>query len=447
LPEKYRAPVVLCYFEGKTNEQAAEELGCPKSSLSTRLGRARELLRERLVRRGITLSAGTLAAVLLGQTAAAGSPALLVISTVKAAVGFAPVPAAVVALTQGAMKTMFPTKLKIVAVVVAGLLAGGAVLAAHHALAEADRAGAPTHAGPARENPPPAKNAPPTPAADELEALQGAWECESADLEGKALPDDEVKKMRVVIEGDQMVIVPGGEFERMSIKVDAAKNPKVLHVTPTEGKDKGKTTPVIYDLDPKAGTLRLCFDTKEGKKLPTEFAAKPGSGMVLLTLKREVPPLKAPPQEKPDRKGDDKRPAIGVNGVGVAPGEEKAAARDKEWAKFEGSWQFSAGENGGNPMNPADLPVDTLTWGKAGKWEQTCGATVVEKGTAEIDPTAQPKALDWTANANHFAIYEFVDADTLRVCTATRGNARPRDFSTRRGDGRYVFVLKRVRAK
>ena len=79
LPEKYRAPVVLCYFEGKTNEQAARELGCPKSSLSWRLGRARELLRERLVRRGITLSAGTLAAVLLGQTATAASPALLVI--------------------------------------------------------------------------------------------------------------------------------------------------------------------------------------------------------------------------------------------------------------------------------------------------------------------------------------------------------------------------------
>ena len=113
--------------------------------------------------------------------------------------------------------------------------------------------------------------------------------------------------MRVAIKGDRMVIVPGGEFERLALKVDAAKNPKVLHVTPTEGKDKGKTTPVIYALDP-AGTLKLCFDTKEGKRLPTEFAAKPGSGMILLTLKREEPPLKAPAQEKPGRKGDEKAP-------------------------------------------------------------------------------------------------------------------------------------------
>jgi RNA polymerase sigma factor (sigma-70 family) len=75
LPEKYRAPVVLCYLEGKTNEQAARELGCPKSSLSSRLGRARELLRERLMQRGVTLSASAVATLLMGQTATAGLPA------------------------------------------------------------------------------------------------------------------------------------------------------------------------------------------------------------------------------------------------------------------------------------------------------------------------------------------------------------------------------------
>jgi hypothetical protein len=143
LPEKYRAPVVLCYFQGKSYEQAARELGCPKSSLSWRLGRARELLRERLVSRGISLSTGTLTAVLLGQTATAGLPALLVLSTVRSAAKFAAGGAAAVAvsaevasLTKGALKTMHLTKLKVatVAVLVAGLL-GGAVLVAHRALA------------------------------------------------------------------------------------------------------------------------------------------------------------------------------------------------------------------------------------------------------------------------------------------------------------------------
>ncbi len=52
LPEKYRAPVVLCYFEGLTHERAADHLGWPVCTLRARLSRARKLLRSRLTRRG-----------------------------------------------------------------------------------------------------------------------------------------------------------------------------------------------------------------------------------------------------------------------------------------------------------------------------------------------------------------------------------------------------------
>jgi len=55
LPEKYRAPMVLCYLEGMTNEEAARELGWPSGSMSRRLERGRSILRQRLAHRGMLL--------------------------------------------------------------------------------------------------------------------------------------------------------------------------------------------------------------------------------------------------------------------------------------------------------------------------------------------------------------------------------------------------------
>ena len=58
LPEKYRAVVVLCYWQGLTQEQAATQLGCPLGTVRSRLARARNLLHRRLTRRGLAPLAG-----------------------------------------------------------------------------------------------------------------------------------------------------------------------------------------------------------------------------------------------------------------------------------------------------------------------------------------------------------------------------------------------------
>ena len=60
LPEKYRSPVVLCYFEGRTHAEAARQLGYPAGSISRRLKRAGLLLRRRLIHRGLTFAIGFL---------------------------------------------------------------------------------------------------------------------------------------------------------------------------------------------------------------------------------------------------------------------------------------------------------------------------------------------------------------------------------------------------
>jgi RNA polymerase sigma factor (sigma-70 family) len=85
LPEKLRLAVVLCYLEGMTAEAAADRLGCPRGTVLSRLSQARERLRLRLIRRGLALPAGFLAACASPATVEAGVSAALTQSVVQSA--------------------------------------------------------------------------------------------------------------------------------------------------------------------------------------------------------------------------------------------------------------------------------------------------------------------------------------------------------------------------
>jgi RNA polymerase sigma factor (sigma-70 family) len=132
LAEKYSAPVVLCYFEGRTHAEAARLLGCPVGTVSFRLSRARDLLRARLIRRGLALPAAWAGAKLGSQTASAAVPVRLAEFTIKAAMNLSAgkvvaagmVPASIAQLVQGEIRTMVFTKTTTIA---AGVLATGLV--------------------------------------------------------------------------------------------------------------------------------------------------------------------------------------------------------------------------------------------------------------------------------------------------------------------------------
>jgi uncharacterized protein (TIGR03067 family) len=128
----------------------------------------------------------------------------------------------------------------------------------------------------------------------DLKALKGTWKPVSAEFDGKEVPEEDLEGRVATVEEagkeggketgkatarkDGMVVAVG------TFEIDPTKKPKTMDYTSTEGEDKGKTSLAIYEID--GDTLRICFGPPEGKR-PTEFSAKPGSGRLLRTYKRE----------------------------------------------------------------------------------------------------------------------------------------------------------------
>jgi RNA polymerase sigma factor (sigma-70 family) len=140
LPEQYRTPIVMCDLEGRTQKEAASQLGWPIGTVSSRVSRARSMLARRLSRQGVALSVSSLAVQLAQDSASAGMPPWLVDSTARAAILVAAggvvsvgvVPAQVAALTGEVMKMMLFSKIKVIAAMVlatSALVAGGTGLA------------------------------------------------------------------------------------------------------------------------------------------------------------------------------------------------------------------------------------------------------------------------------------------------------------------------------
>jgi RNA polymerase sigma factor (sigma-70 family) len=117
LPATYRSALVLCYLEGRRQDDAARELGCTLGALCARLARARECLRKRLLRRGVVLPATLVGVILVSGNASAGLPVPLAAKTVKAAASVLGgqvlarvVPANIAALTERVLTTMSITR-------------------------------------------------------------------------------------------------------------------------------------------------------------------------------------------------------------------------------------------------------------------------------------------------------------------------------------------------
>jgi uncharacterized protein (TIGR03067 family) len=121
---------------------------------------------------------------------------------------------------------------------------------------------------------------------EELARFEGSWRFDSVEAEGKPVPIESFKGIRLVLKGDHFTMAIPEATHEGSYAVDPTARPKTIDVTFTEGPEKGKTSYGIYELE--GDTYKVCIGLT-GKPRPTEFASKPGSGHVLEVLKREKP--------------------------------------------------------------------------------------------------------------------------------------------------------------
>jgi membrane fusion protein, multidrug efflux system len=245
LPERFRSVVVLCYLEGKSVDEAALLLGCPRGTVASRLARARGRLQLRLAGRGFALTA-----VLTILTTADAAPRhlSLIPKLTEAAFRYTTEGAAadgvlsprITALTEEVLRTMFLNKLKTGIVILIAFLG---ILLASSGLAVSLRAKAGSETDPPNDG--------------EVAKPQAADKHQEA-------------KDKRVVEGRRTVTVSrpirrqaapyqdyAGRLEaRRSVEVRPAVSGFVVKVCFKAGAEVKKGD-VLFELDPRAAQLTL----------------------------------------------------------------------------------------------------------------------------------------------------------------------------------------------
>jgi RNA polymerase sigma factor (sigma-70 family) len=253
LPKSLRDPIILCYLEGLTHDQAAQRLRWPVGTVRSRMARARSLLKTRLARRGITPYTSAIATALTRQpvsisliertiqfSLALGSPKTLTLALTT-------IPAA--ALAKGVLQTMFVTKTATVAALtLSGILAfGGAGSLARHLADEGAQNATTAVALPVTESQKPQPTAQTNPASEEdglIKSLELMEERLSAlKTEGPKRIRREEEKLKALTEGYEQKI------KELKAFIKSVRPESVLPIAPAESaRQEAKSSPPQNDV-------------------------------------------------------------------------------------------------------------------------------------------------------------------------------------------------------
>ncbi|HZZ77169.1 MAG TPA: sigma-70 family RNA polymerase sigma factor [Gemmataceae bacterium] len=297
LTECYRSALLLCYWEGKTRDEAAGQVGMSPGEFKKCLERARKLLGSRLVRRGLVPSAAFFAMLFSESGLQAALSGSLIKTTSQAALAFAVghragVSATVAVLAEGVIHTMNVTKwaTAILAILITLGLGAGATLGGYFLLQGSP--GEQVVLQPAVDGAQVGKAK--AGDASDKDRIVGIWRIDKATENGRTVPD-EIKAMlrfHFAKDGAFSLAIPE-ELEKGATK-------KGTYQLVGPGKidlkfENKKNAEGIFKLEGK-DRLTICMPREDGKR-PAEFSADKDTFQVLFTLVRAKPG-----EEKPSAK-------------------------------------------------------------------------------------------------------------------------------------------------
>jgi uncharacterized protein (TIGR03067 family) len=249
----------------------------------------------------------------------------------------------------------------------------------------------------------------------EVARLEGVWRFAGVEVDGVKQPNVpfETNKL-IVLKDGRYVIVQGKRITRGVVKLDPTKAPKHYDVLITSGRNKGLTSPGIYELE--GDTLHV-FQTLRGKERPTALLSKPGTGSLLHVFKREQ---------------------RDVTEVLTAVGRQELA----------GTWQAVSYALDGKKATDEEMKKVQLVIDAEGKTAATNEGKVFIASTTKIDLTAEPMAIDmaytegYIKDKTSFGIYK-IEGEILTICRAAPGKPRPAEFGSEPGSGHTLMTYRR----
>jgi RNA polymerase sigma factor (sigma-70 family) len=464
LADKWRLPLIMCYLEGRTQDEAASQLGWSKSTLRRRLEQARAALGCRLKERGIVWSAA-LSAVLLSDCVASATPApTLVALTIEAAADVAAgkavataASAKVAVLTQGVMKAMFLTKLKTVTAVllVVGMITFGGELI--YQVLGAGQSAVQIEDG-AKKQPKQTDEQ-----KDEKEAFT-AWGKELGGLqaglgyrpgEKRAYSHGETVKLVVRVRNVGKQEVKFQYFRKFLMGISPV-------VTDSEGK------PVPFD----SGI------TAYGKPQPQKVYLAPGKEIEIYELEIKLRPLSESGNnghstlygtgkfrvqyERLARADIDpilSKLATGkleleINPKIKAPDAPAAEPKDDK-ARLQGTWHIVEVRTGEGPRSPREGSKDQILVFTGDKLVFNYDDGSSTEMMYQIDPKQKPKTIDLVPTAKPESAYTFkgiyeIDGDRLKLYYSRNvapDARRPARFDAQKEPGDRFFILKQAPKK